>query len=172
MLRDLQSWSISENPNGLYPAKKSEDSTEMKQVFWGRWSRIGLTEAHQPAAFTFLCYILRLHCYFRDLWWLRLGHISLFPLQKKKLFIILPITQHCLSSVIKQRESCNLNLHSSEVNGFVSWSNTVCCVGLLLLQGGCLHGGHLRDPERRQRSWLSPRKNGLRGWAAFHPLMH
>ena len=33
----------------------------MNQVFWGRWSKIGLTEAHHPALFTFVCFILRLH---------------------------------------------------------------------------------------------------------------
>ena len=31
--------------------------------------------------------------------------------------------------------------------------------------------GQLRDPERRQRRELSPRKRGLLGWAAFPPPM-
>lgn len=71
--------------------------------FWGRWSRIDLSEAHRPQCSPF-------SASFSDCTAI-LGTsddsvlaTSPFFHCRKKLFIILPITQHCLSNVIKQRE--------------------------------------------------------------------
>lgn len=93
------------------------------------------------------CLILRLQLYFKDLWRLWcLGHICLFPpkggegkkkKKEKELFIILPITQPCLSSVIKQRE------RSQSKFAFFRSEWTQQAEGMHFkprLLGGCLHG--------------------------------
>lgn len=65
MLRNLQSWSISENPNRPLSTREKGGFQQDESGFLGRvggreggvgvmqWSGIGLTEAHQPAPFTF-----------------------------------------------------------------------------------------------------------------------
>lgn len=152
MLHNLQSWSISEKPNRLNPPKKSEDSTDMNQVFWGAMKQNRLNWSTPSSAVHLSLLHSQTALYFRDLWWLRLGHISLFPLQKK--VIHNPPNN---SALFVQRDKAkgsvhNLNLRSSEVNGFVGQSNTVCCECLLPLQGGCLHG----DSSEIQRGDNAP----------------
>lgn len=166
MPHSLQSCSIAENPNILYPAKKRKDSTEMNVDFLGQWSRIGLTEAHQPAPITFSLLHSQTTLYFRDLYDSVLATSPFFHWMKKKVIHNPPNKSVLFVLCDKAKGSIhNLKLHSLDVNGFVRWSNA----------GRLFTWGQLRDPERRQHSWILPHpRETLSGWAptAFHPVLY
>lgn len=110
---------------------------------WGWWSKIGLTEAALftfPASFSDCSSILRISDDSDVLATSAFFHRKAERGKKKKekeLFIILPITQPCLSSVIKQRE------RSQSKFAFFRSEWTQQAEGMHFkprLLGGCLHG--------------------------------
>lgn len=140
---------------------------------------VGLTKRDRlnwSRAVHLLCLILRLQLYFKDLWRLWcLGHICLFPprggegKKGKKLFIILPITQHCLSSVIKQRE------HSQSKFAFFRSEWTHQAMEGMHFNRVFWEAVYTGTPQRsREETTLQPGfccDQRLGGWAGFTPSL-